>query len=125
MMPTQTTEVSIYLSGQPLPVQAGLFSWSLEKRIGEFTYYRDYLDRPDALSLDAGPLRFRRSPIRESRQDGIFGAFRDAGPDGWGRDRLGELDEFGYLLGGPDDDDGGEDSGLLEGSSWANLGSGI
>lgn len=106
-MAKKTTSVFIWLPGHTQPVCCGQFSWSPETRIGEFVYAPDYLSLSHAQGLDPINLRLRRSVVREARQDGIFGIFRDAGPDAWGRDQLyrqyGVLDEFDYLLRGPGD----------------------
>jgi serine/threonine-protein kinase HipA len=106
-MPKKTTPVLIYLPGESTPVPAGVFSWTPETRVGEFVYDSNYLQSSKAISLDPMGLRFKRSVVKEARQDGIFGIFRDAGPDAWGRDQLyrelGDLDEFELLLKGPAD----------------------
>lgn len=106
-MARKSTLVRIYRPDETKPVVAGVFSWHDDTRIGEFSYDPRYLAEPQSVSLDPVALKFRRSPIKEARQDGIFGVFRDAGPDAWGRDQLyrghGELDEFDLLLQGPAD----------------------
>lgn len=106
-MPKKSTPVLVYLPGESTPVPAGVFSWSPETRVGEFAYDSIYLRSSTAISLDPMGLRFKRSVIKEARQEGIFGIFRDAGPDAWGRDQLyrehGDLDEFELLLKGPAD----------------------
>src|SRR5574343_12008 len=106
-MAKKSTPVLVYPPGETKPVQAGLFHWSPETRVGEFAYDAGYLQEKKAIPLDPMSLRFRRSVIKEAKQDGIFGVFRDAGPDAWGRDQLyryhGDLDEFDYLLRGPAD----------------------
>lgn len=106
-MAVKTTPVLIYLPEVARPVVAGMFSWSSETRVGKFRYDAQYLDRGDAIPIDPMKLRFARSEAKEVRQDGIFGIFRDAGPDAWGRDQLfrqqGNLDDFDLLLCGPGD----------------------
>lgn len=106
-MAKKSTPVLVFRPGETKAARAGIFSWSPETRVGEFIYDGGYLADKRAISLDAMSLRFRRSAIKEARQDGIFGVFRDAGPDAWGRDQLyyshGDLDEFDYLLKGPAD----------------------
>lgn len=106
-MARKVTPVWIYLPDNPVPVIAGLFSWDSVTRVGEFRYDPDYLAILHAISLDGDRLRLARSPIRETRQEGIFGVFRDAGPDAWGLDQLfrqfGDLDAFDVLLKGPAD----------------------
>lgn len=106
-MAKKSTPVLVYPPGETRPLQAGFFHWSPETRVGEFAYDAGYLQERMAIPLDPMSLRFRRSVIKEAKQDRIFGVFRDAGPDAWGRDQLyryhGDLDEFDYLLQGPAD----------------------
>ena len=106
-MAKKSTPVWIQRPDETAPVIAGTFSWLRDSRVGEFTYDRGYLGSQSAISLDPIKLRFRKTGIKEVRQDGIFGVFRDAGPDAWGRDQLyrayGDLDEFDCLLKGPAD----------------------
>jgi len=106
-MAKKSTPVMVYRPGETHPVLAGTFSWMPDTRVGEFIYDAGYLESRNAISIDPAGLRFRRSAVKETRQDGIFGVFRDAGPDAWGRDQLyrqyGELDEFDVLLHGPGD----------------------
>jgi len=77
--------------------------------VGEFVYGRSYLGRPDAVELDPVELRLSERVYRTTRMDGFFGAIRDSMPDHWGRllieRRFGraQLDEFDYLIEGPDD----------------------
>lgn len=77
--------------------------------VGQFVYGRSYLARENAVALDPVELRLRRGPVETARMSGFFGAIRDAMPDFWGRrviERnvdLAQLDEFDYLLHGPDD----------------------
>ena len=85
-MAKKSTPILVYRPGETKPVRAGVFSWSPETRVGEFAYDAGYLKEREAISLDPMGLRFRRSVIKEAKQDGIFGVFRDAGPDVWGRD---------------------------------------
>ena len=70
--------------------------------LSSFAYGRRYLERPDALALD--PLQLPLGP-GEYQTGGVFRAFDDASPDGWGRhllDRAAEAEgvvpsEFDYL----------------------------
>lgn len=77
--------VFIYLPGQVRATPAGRFRYDPAARIGRFDYGRKYLTLPDALPVDllelplAGPI----APARTN--DGLYGAFRDALPDFWGR----------------------------------------
>lgn len=106
-MAKKSTPVLVYLPDSDTPIRAGIFSWASDTRIGEFTYDSAYLQNAQAVSLDPMSLRFKRSTIKEARQSGIFGLFRDAGPDAWGRDQLyrehGDLDDFDCLCQGPGD----------------------
>jgi len=77
--------------------------------VGEFVYGRRYLERNDAIELDPVELRLRRGVYETARMQGFFGAIRDSMPDSWGRlvieKNTGhtQLEEFDYLLQGPDD----------------------
>ena len=77
--------------------------------VGEFVYGRSYLSRADAVELDPVELRLSERVYQTTRMDGFFGAIRDSMPDHWGRllieRRFGrtQLEEFDYLIEGPDD----------------------
>ena len=77
--------------------------------LGEFVYGRSYLSRPDAVELDPVELRLAERVYLTTRMSGFFGAIRDSMPDHWGRllieRRFGvaQLQEFDYLVEGPDD----------------------
>jgi len=77
--------------------------------VGEFVYRRRYLERPDAVEFDPVELRLARGVYTTARMEGFFGAIRDAMPDFWGRlviekhAGLAQLEEFDYLMQGPDD----------------------
>lgn len=79
--------------------------------VGQFVYRRTYRERRDAVELDPVELRLPTGTQTYSttRMGGFFGAIRDAMPDYWGRlvvDRhvgAAGLEEFDYLLYGPDD----------------------
>ncbi|MBW2706421.1 MAG: type II toxin-antitoxin system HipA family toxin [Deltaproteobacteria bacterium] len=77
--------------------------------VGEFVYGRRYLERNDAIELDPVELRLRRGVYETARMQGFFGAIRDSMPDSWGRRVIEkntghvQLEEFDYLLQGPDD----------------------
>ncbi|GAP36559.1 type II toxin-antitoxin system HipA family toxin [Piscinibacter sakaiensis] len=83
--------VWVWLPAQSRPVRCGRFS--LIRGVGTFHYDEDYLARPDALALDEFSLRFTRSGrgLRETRQGGLFGVFRDASPEGFGLALLEQL----------------------------------
>ena len=77
--------------------------------VGQFVYGRRYLDRSDAVELDPVELRLRRGVYETARMVGFFGAIRDSMPDYWGRRVIErntgytQLEEFDYLMYGPDD----------------------
>jgi serine/threonine-protein kinase HipA len=83
--------VWVWLPAQSQPVRCGNFS--LVRGVGVFHYDDEYLARPDALPLDEFSLRFTRSKkgLRETRQGGLFGVFRDASPEGFGLALLEQL----------------------------------
>lgn len=102
-------------------VTAGRFRVSMPRGgepIGEFVYGRRYLERPDAVELDPATLRLAGRVYETARMEGFFGAIRDSMPDYWGRrviekySGLARLDEFDYLMRGPDDRAGALGFGL-------------
>ena len=102
-------------------VTAGRFKVSLTPDgdpIGQFFYGRRYLERNDAVELDPIELRLRRGPYETARMEGFFGAIRDSMPDFWGRRVIERntghtlLEEFDYLMYGPDDRAGALGFGL-------------
>ena len=88
------------------------------RAVGEFVYGRRYLERNNAIELDPVELRLRKGPHQTARLQGFFGAIRDAMPDYWGRRIIernaghAELEEFDYLMRGPDDRAGALGFGL-------------
>ncbi len=93
-------------------VTAGRFrvaAGSQGEPVGAFVYGRRYRERKDAVELDPVELRLSGRVYETARMGGFFGAIRDAMPDSWGRrviERhagLTQLEEFDYLLRGPDD----------------------
>lgn len=99
----------LWLPGAQEPVPAG----ALRRRGREvdFAYGREYLRRPDAISLWEPELPLRSGWFRPGNSMGIVSCLRDASPDAWGRrviiDRLlgrqalrdsDELDELTYLV---------------------------
>ena len=102
-------------------VTAGRFQVSLTpdgQPVGRFFYGRRYLERNDAVELDTVELRLRRGPYETARMEGFFGAIRDSMPDFWGRRVIErntghtQLEEFDYLMYGPDDRAGALGFGL-------------
>lgn len=113
--------VYIVLPGATEFVTAGRFRRSEGRRgepVGAFVYGRRYRERPDAVEFDPVELRLSGRVYETARMGGFFGAIRDAMPDFWGRrviERnagLAELEEFDYLLQGPDDRAGALGFGL-------------
>ena len=86
--------------------------------IGTFIYGKRYLARPDAVALDPIELVLSDAPYDTVRMDGFFGAIRDAMPDFWGRRVIqrasgpAPLEQFDYLMRGPDDRAGALGFGL-------------
>lgn len=86
--------------------------------VGTFVYGRNYRERKNAVELDPIELRLSGQVYETARMDGFFGAIRDAMPDYWGRRviekhaGLSQLEEFDYLMKGPDDRAGALGFGL-------------
>lgn len=80
-------DVFIFLPAEREAVHAGLFVHDGEHRVGTFDYGPGYLSRSDAVAVDpvALPLTLGRRQGVTDRNGGLFGAFRDAAPDYWGR----------------------------------------
>jgi serine/threonine-protein kinase HipA len=116
-----TVYVYVTLPGETTAVTAGRFEHTVGRNgvaVGRFVYGRRYRDRADAVEIDPVDLTLGRSGFETVRLNGLFGAFRDAGPDFWGRrviekyaglTQCGELD---YLLHSPDDRAGALGFGL-------------
>lgn len=104
--------VYIVLPGETEFVTAGRFAvWETRDgtAIGQFVYGRSYLRRDAAVELDPVELRLASRPFETGRMSGFFGAIRDSMPDDWGRRVIerhsghAQLEEFDYLMEGPDD----------------------
>ncbi len=86
--------------------------------VGTFVYGRSYRERKDAVELDPIELRLSSQVYETARMGGFFGAIRDSMPDFWGRRviekhaGLTQLEEFDYLMKGPDDRAGALGFGL-------------
>ena len=113
--------VYINLPGETRPVTAGKFVIRHDKSglpRGLFVYGKSYLARPDKVPVDPIELKLSERVYETRALKGVFGAFRDAGPDHWGRAvlerRTGkpELSELDYLLHAPDDHAGALGFGL-------------
>ena len=76
--------VWVWLPDRAEPVLAGVLA--LQGRVGRFRYDPAYRRLPDATALDPMSLPFTRSvrEASETRQEGLFGVFRDASPEGYG-----------------------------------------
>ena len=113
--------VYIVLPGETEFVTAGRFRVSPGRDhypLGEFVYGKKYLARTDAIELDPVELKLGKANYETVRMKGFFGAIRDAMPDFWGRRVIERnagnfiLDEFDYLMRGPDDRAGALGFGL-------------
>jgi serine/threonine-protein kinase HipA len=104
----QKAYVFIYLPGETIAVPAGVFTHYPDDGIGRFAYGLRYLERPNALPVDPVSLQLGAVHRDATVNGGLYGAFRDASPDYWGRlviaaelksppESLGEMD---YLLHG-------------------------
>ena len=84
MTTARSKPVWFWPPGSCEPVLAGVFSW--EPRLGRFSYDRDYRALPNAIPLDPLRLPFTRSTraATETANNGVFGVFRDASPEGFG-----------------------------------------
>lgn len=104
--------VYIVLPGETEFVTAARFRVSKihsGESVGEFIYGKSYLERNNAVEIDPTELALSNEKYKTARMNGFFGAIRDAMPDYWGRrvieryaDKTG-LDDFDYLMQGPDD----------------------
>jgi len=77
--------VFIYLPGESQAVPAGIFTHHEDAGIGEFAYGRRYLERSKAIPVDPIALALGLPPKAADKNGGLYGAFRDAAPDYWGR----------------------------------------
>jgi len=104
--------VYIVLPGETASVTAGkliIEKTNAGEAVGHFVYGKSYLARQNAVPIDPVELLLSDKAYRTGLMGGLFGAFRDASPDLWGRvliERyLGRADvsEMEYLLHSPDD----------------------
>jgi serine/threonine-protein kinase HipA len=77
--------VFIYLPGEVVAVPVGIFTHNGDLNVGRFAYGRKYIDRPKAISVDPVALPIGIPPREVTTNRGLYGAFRDAAPDYWGR----------------------------------------
>lgn len=88
------------------------------RTVGRFVYGQSYRERTDAVPLDPYQLPIMPRRYETARLDGLFGALRDASPDAWGRRVIEkmkgrvDLDEFDFLMAGPEDRAGALSFGL-------------
>lgn len=77
--------VFTYLSNEAVAVLAGIFTHDDGLRLGTFAYGRRYIERDNVLPVDPVSLSLGSRANEVLSNGGIFGAFRDASPDYWGR----------------------------------------
>ncbi len=77
--------VFIYLPDETIAVPAGVFTHEGDLGIGSFSYGRRYIERKNAIPVDFVALPIGPTPREVTINGGIYGAFRDASPDYWGR----------------------------------------
>lgn len=121
MTSNQECYVYIVLPGKTEFITAARFRVSQNREgesIGEFIYSKNYLNNSDAVELDPIELKLQAKKYETARMNGFFGAIRDGMPDYWGRRVIERnagkvhLNEFDYLLHGPDDRAGALGFGL-------------
>jgi len=98
-------ETYVFLSLKEGFVPAGKLSFQDDPQNASatFAYGRRYLERKDAISLDPGLLPLGKQIFTTATGFPLFSAFRDSGPDRWGRYLLSKrfgraLNEFEYIL---------------------------
>lgn len=77
--------VFIYLPGETTAVPAGIFTHNDDPIVGAFAYGRRYLERENTQPVDPVALPLGPAPREVTTNGGLYGAFRDAAPDNWGR----------------------------------------
>lgn len=97
--------VYVQLPGDEQKSLVGEFSWNAGTAVGSFVYDDAYRKQKKGYLLD--PVALKPRSKKETRNNGIYGVLRDAGPDAWGRDQLarmhGTLDEISVLQQAPED----------------------
>lgn len=78
--------VWIYLPGHSHPIVAGRLdiTKSATAFLGEFTYGKSYLTRPDAIAIDPVALPLQVNSLKFTTLNGFPGAILDSCPDRWG-----------------------------------------
>ncbi len=84
-MPEKKLTVFIYLPGETIAVPAGIFTHDNRLSLGTFAYGHRYLNRDNCLPVDPVALPLGRPPREVIINSGLYGSFRDAAPDYWGR----------------------------------------
>ncbi len=111
----------ITLPGESEFTTAGKFELILDRNripVGQFVYAQNFLERKNAVAIDPIELKLTHQICETRRLEGIFGAFRDASPDYWGRrviekhSNKANLSEFDYLLYSPEERAGALSFGL-------------
>ncbi|NCC50145.1 MAG: type II toxin-antitoxin system HipA family toxin [Spartobacteria bacterium] len=77
--------VFCYLPESIEAVPAGKFDYDTQSGIGSFQYGHRYLERHNALAVDCAALPLGGPFLPATSNGGLYGAFRDASPDYWGR----------------------------------------
>ncbi len=85
MMVEKKITVFIYLPGETVAVPAGIFTHESDFGMGSFAYGWKYVERPNALPVDPLALPLGLTPREVLTNKGLYGSFRDAAPDYWGR----------------------------------------
>jgi serine/threonine-protein kinase HipA len=84
-MDERNVTVFIYLPGETVAVPAGIFTHHGDSGVGAFAYGQRYIERHNALPVDPIALPLGLAPREVTSNGGLYGAFRDAAPDYWGR----------------------------------------
>lgn len=93
-MSTDSTYVYIHISGNFVPAGILKITYNDQSYFSEFSYGRKFLTRKDAIPVDPVQLPLT---AQEFKTQGLFRAFQDAMPDGWGMHLLDRAaEEFGY-----------------------------
>lgn len=77
--------VFIYLPGDVQATPAGIFTHDADAGMGLYAYGRRYRERTPAIPVDPVALPLGGVPRPSEKNGGLYGAFRDAAPDYWGR----------------------------------------
>ncbi|WPD24312.1 MAG: HipA domain-containing protein [Candidatus Electrothrix scaldis] len=84
-MTTRKLTVFIYLPEKTSAVPCGIFTHDSSLSLGSFAYGRRYLERDNCLPADPTALPLEIPPREVVINGGLYGSFRDASPDWWGR----------------------------------------